>query len=874
MTRRRKTLIGVAAVSLVLASMSATTASADPLAGVPTDGLLVAYDFAQSSGTVLVDSAPTGGVQNGTIVGDPAWQNGVMRFTGSNHIRLPDDLLVGKTAASVVVEASPSPGSLTGNNFLWNLGGSGEGATGQFFVHTPGHRATISRTNWSGEQNAVSPAAFAADTWQSIVATIAPNAGSATSTLILYVDGVEVARNSSSTVGIADLAVQTNNLIGASAYAADPRFTGAISSYRLYDRALAANEVVQISQTDAAVSAEESIAGISLGDTSNVSRDLSLPTSGGVSWTTSDAAVVETDGTVHRSESGPGVAVLTATATVRGETATRTFEVVVAALPPAGERADADLAAITLHGLEDVRDNLALPESGSLYGSQISWSASPEGVIETASGGDRAPGFVTRPAAGSGNAAVTLTARVPGTDIRRDFAVTVRQLPVAEDTSAYLFAHFTSGLSPDTVNEQIYFAASPDGAAWTDLNESTPVLESTVGEQGARDPYLVRAPGGDKYYMIATDLSTARYGWRFTPDNPGSKNLVVWESDDLVTWSEPRLVDVASKIPQAGAAWAPEAIYDPRTGEYMVFWATASGAGAEHPLGNALGDWMNMYYATTRDFRTFSDPVKWIDRDHSVIDTTVIESDGVFYRASGDGQITIEASTDPRAVTVAPTALAENPGGWELVATLTDIFGPGYSGQQLEGPEFFEYNSEDRLEDATGEPVPTWGLIADQYSSGRGYLPFRTTDLSGTARADQGGSWSLGTDIDFGGLLKRHGTILPVTASEYDRVLRAYGEQADLDVSAVVTARCVGGKVIQVLSVSNGEAVPVTVSATGPHGAKTFTDLAPGKTSSAAFTTRSRTIGSGSFSLTAQATVDGSPVTVLQEAAYPAASCN
>ncbi len=116
--------------------------------------------------------------------------------------------------------------------------------------------------------------------------------------------------------------------------------------------------------------------------------------------------------------------------------------------------------------------------------------------------------------------------------------------------------------------------------------------------KGVRDPYLIRSPEGDKIFLIATDLSIYyRGGWgNAAATSTGSTKLVVWESTDLVNWTEPRLVDVAGKIPGAGCAWAPEAFYDEATGNYVVYWATASDE------SNAVGDRMNMYYCTTRDF--------------------------------------------------------------------------------------------------------------------------------------------------------------------------------------------------------------------------------------------------------------------------------
>jgi len=860
-TRRRRSVAGLALAPLLACGLPAFAASASAADGIPTQGLLAEYDFSETAGVVLHDSA---GANDAEIVGGAGWQHGTMRFDGGNHVELPEDVLAGQTEASVTVEARPSAASLSGANFLWNIGGSGDEGTGQFFVHTPGHRASISTSDWRGESTVESPTAFVADEWQSIVTTIEPNEADGTSTLSLYVDGELTAQNTESSANLADLPEHTNNLIGASAYSGDARFHGAISSYRLYDRALAADEIAAISSADAVTSVGETIAGIDPGDVSAVRRDLTLPSAGGVTWESSNPQAVEADGTIHRLEGEEGRATLTATATVRGTTEQRQFEVTVAQLPPVEDRASADLEAISLHGVDDVRDHLTLPSTGDEFASEIVWTADSAGIISTEQAGDRAPGFVTRPAHGETDADVQLTATVPGTNATRTFRTTVRALPEAEETSDYLFAHFTDGRSPSVDNEQIYFATSDDGIDWHDLNDERPVLESTVGETGARDPFLVRAPGGDKYYLIATDLSTAKYGWRYTPDNPGSSSLVVWESTDLVTWSEPRLADVASKIPDVGAAWAPEATYDLATGEYMVYWASISGAAADHPLGNELGDPMNMYYATTRDFVTFSDPVKWIDREHSIIDTTMLEVDGTFYRASGDGQITIEASDDPYATTVSASAPGDNPGGWGRVSTLRDIFDDdGYTGGTLEGPELFVYNPEDWQTDASGEPVPTWGLIADRYGTGQGYLPFRTTDLSSTASADEGGAWSVGDDIDFGSVLKRHGTILPITPSEYRRVQNAYGEA--LGVTVDVTTRCVAGRNVLAASVTNSGDEDLDVTVSTPYGDRAGVDVAAGATAMAAFSTRASDIPAGSVTVSA----DGASTT----ADYSAAHC-
>lgn len=195
------------------------------------------------------------------------------------------------------------------------------------------------------------------------------------------------------------------------------------------------------------------------------------------------------------------------------------------------------------------------------------------------------------------------------------------------DTQAYLFVHFI-GEERNPTDEQLYFALSRDGVHWRDLRPAgSPALTWLGGEKGVRDPHIVRDPRGG-FHIVATDLSIYyRGGWgpNDGATTNGSTGLVIWDSPDLVHWSEPRLVDVASKIPDAGMAWAPEANWDPDRGQWIVFWSTKSNAeSSADPLANELGDPTNVYYATTVDFRCFSDPVKWIDRKNVIIDSTML----------------------------------------------------------------------------------------------------------------------------------------------------------------------------------------------------------------------------------------------------------
>jgi len=299
--------------------------------------------------------------------------------------------------------------------------------------------------------------------------------------------------------------------------------------------------------------------------------------------------------------------------------------------------------------------------------------------------------------------------------------------------AGYLFVHFT-GEHKD--GEQIYFALSRDGLHWRDLS-GTPLLKSGIGMCGVRDPFPVRDPKTGRVYLIATDLRIeAGFGWG-AAQYEGSRDIIVWESDDLIHWSAERACTVG--IPEAGCVWAPEAVYDSEREAFLVFFASmVKTDGDEHPK-------QRIYAAYTKDFREFTETFLYIERENHVIDTTILESGGTYYRISKDEttkRLVMERS-DTLLGTFTPVESA----------TLADL-------AWVEGPEGY------LLPDGT-----TWCVVADQFGSGRGYLPMVTADLGAEdfriLEPEQ---------YDLGRLKKRHGGILRITDEEYDRMAAHYAE--------------------------------------------------------------------------------------------------
>lgn len=317
--------------------------------------------------------------------------------------------------------------------------------------------------------------------------------------------------------------------------------------------------------------------------------------------------------------------------------------------------------------------------------------------------------------------------------------------------AGYLFTYMTGEGTTD--GEQVYFALSDgnDPLRWRELNDGEPVLTSTLGEEGVRDPFVVRSPLDGTFYLIATDLRMYGGGDWNEVQRHGSRSIMVWESDDLVHWSDQRRVEVAP--PNAGNVWAPEAHWDARRGVFAVYWASKL-YDADDP--DHTGDQhQRMMVATTTDFEEFGQAEVWQDPGHSVIDSTVVEHEGVYHRftkdergATGDNEcgkfIVGERSED----------LMNR--SWDLVA---DCIGRGSEGrpgiERGEGPTVFKSNTEDK-----------WYLFVDEYT-GRGYVPFETTDLDS-------GEWTLSSGYDLPAS-PRHGTVVPVTRQEYQRLDNAWG---------------------------------------------------------------------------------------------------
>ena len=348
------------AFAVIGAGLSAGGAAS---AAAPGDGLLAEYLFTQTTGNAVPNTATgAGAVAGATVVNgtDAQWTGDSLVFTGgaknsaANWVELPDGILAGKTSATITIEAKIDESMKTANHFLWNIGNDTNAAY-WFATARDTTRTAITTTSGGGEVNARATSALDANRWYSLTSVI----DGASGTITYYVDGTRVGQ-ADTALTPASITDQSLNTIGRSPWP-DPFYKGEVAAFRVYDRALTADEVDAVSDEDALAHADsigaaaqslvDGIGPVTIDDSSLV-----LPASGGaVSWASNTAGIaIAADGVtataVQPAAGEPALTgTLTATATVRGITASKEIAVTVT---PLAAQTD-DYGYLMVHFIED-----------------------------------------------------------------------------------------------------------------------------------------------------------------------------------------------------------------------------------------------------------------------------------------------------------------------------------------------------------------------------------------------------------------------------------------------------------------------------------------------------------------------------------------
>ena len=303
------TLVTAAAMGGFVAGVTPTASAVE---GDLTSDLVGWWKLDETSGTVAADSSGNG--RNGAVAGAATWNAGD-GFTfsggansGGNAITLPDNLLSGLEDVTVDFDVWVDPSLTSGNWFMYNLGNSATYPNGTGYLFTTNDssnrlRSTIAENGFATEQSASRAGRVPTGQWRHITYSIDGGTPAVPGAARVYEDGVLVASNTNLTtnpglLGTPD-GTTTRNVLGRSAYGGDLSFKGRLRDFRIYSRALTGAEAAASAEDTSTAAAEADATALSLGDTSAVVADLTLPATGTngstITWATSDAAVVDRD---------------------------------------------------------------------------------------------------------------------------------------------------------------------------------------------------------------------------------------------------------------------------------------------------------------------------------------------------------------------------------------------------------------------------------------------------------------------------------------------------------------------------------------------------------------------------------------------------
>jgi len=311
------------------------------------------------------------------------------------------------------------------------------------------------------------------------------------------------------------------------------------------------------------------------------------------------------------------------------------------------------------------------------------------------------------------------------------------------NTSAYLFVYFTGNRVEE---EQICFALSEDGYNYKALNGGNPVINSKDISMtgGVRDPHILRAEDGKTFYMVATDMTSSK-GWN------SNRGMVLLKSTDLVKWTS-TAIHIPTVFPTEFGnilrVWAPQTIYDPVAKKYMVYFSM---------LKEGQGEYDKIYYSyVNKDFTALETVPKQLfysPDQKSCIDGDIVLYNGkyhLFFKTEGHGNGIKKAVSDK---------LTE---GWVLQDKYLQ-----QTTSAVEGAGVFKLNNS-----------PDWILMYDMYTSGR-YQFTRSSDLENFKLIDEEVS------MDFH---PRHGTVLPITQKEAQRLQQKWAPVTEVLCSVAAPA--------------------------------------------------------------------------------------
>ena len=222
-----------------LSSSDTVTMTVKP-AGTSQSEFIAYYKFDEASGTAVKDSSDSG--NNAQLNGGAIWAagksgNAVSLDGTSGYVSLPSGILSNINATTISAWVKLDTVSEWARIFDFGTG------TNEYMFLAPqcnGNMRFAITTNGNSNEEQINAPVPAQGSWKHIAVTLSGNTG------VLYVDGIEVARNGNMTLKPSGLGNSTQNYVGKSQFNGDAYLDGSIDDFRIYNKALSADEVKKL----------------------------------------------------------------------------------------------------------------------------------------------------------------------------------------------------------------------------------------------------------------------------------------------------------------------------------------------------------------------------------------------------------------------------------------------------------------------------------------------------------------------------------------------------------------------------------------------------------------------------------------------------
>jgi hypothetical protein len=309
------------------------------------------------------------------------------------------------------------------------------------------------------------------------------------------------------------------------------------------------------------------------------------------------------------------------------------------------------------------------------FGSRIEWKSDNPAVISDEGH------LLARSPEGQNPIQVKMTAILSYGKSATSHSFDIKVAPEEPKYAGYLFAYF-EGSGESRQQEQLRFAVSRDAQHWYALNDNQPVLASSEvsGTGGIRDPHILRGEDQKSFYMVATDMFTKKNDWN---SNPG---IVLMKSHNLVDWTH-AFIHLEKSYPDhfngVKWIWAPQTIYDPMAGRYLVYFTVRF----------EDDDKLDFYAAyANRDFTAFETiPTLLFRAKHGAIDGDIIYRNGLyhfFYKGNTKNEEGVEIKNG-----IQQAIGKQLWGPWEEIFSYIDTYAD--RGVSVEGSSIFKLNQSD-----------------------------------------------------------------------------------------------------------------------------------------------------------------------------------